>query len=160
MAAIVLNPDLYTKPPKTAIPGARKVYRSMAVTAAQLLTTNIFAIGVLPAGHRLSDLKLELSRIDSQTSPDLTINVGILNCYYNTSPNPNISSPALNSPLLISAAALVSPALWAQPGTTLTLGISQSPDPVNDQIIAAQTVTSPGVAAAGTIAISYTIDID
>ena len=155
---IVMNPNLYTKPPKTAIPGARRIYEEMAITPSQTATTNIFALAVLPAGHRLHDLIVESTDMDSATSA--AINVGFLNCYYNTSPNPNISSPALNSPLLISASTIPQAGGYARSGATLTPIHSQSPDPANDQIVAVQFSASPGTPTSGTIGVSFIIDFD
>ena len=155
---IVLNPKLYTDPPKTAIPGARRVYRSMAVTAAQLSPANIFAIAVLPAGHRLGDFVIESTDIDTFAS--MTLNVGLLNCYYSSSPNPNIASPALASPLIISASTVGQAGGYARPGSTLTPMTSQDVDASNDRIVAVQVVSPAGSPAAGTIAVSFDIDID
>ena len=80
---IKYNPDLYTNPPKTAIPGARIDYREMDLVVGDLITTQILAIGILPAGHRLLNLELESADLDSHTTPTITITVGLLNHYYN-----------------------------------------------------------------------------
>lgn len=74
--------DIYTNPPKSAVPGARWDHREYDVLTTDLVTTHILAIGVLPAGHRLLDLKLEVAILDSHTTPTLTITVGLLNNYY------------------------------------------------------------------------------
>jgi hypothetical protein len=75
-------PDLYTNPPKTAIPGARVDYRAIDLLTTDLITTQIIALGILPAGHRLMDLKIEAADLDSHTTPTITITVGLLNHYY------------------------------------------------------------------------------
>jgi hypothetical protein len=76
-------PDFYTNPPKSAVPGARVDYREISLLTTDLITTQIIALGILPAGHRLLDLKLESSDLDSHTTPTITITVGLLNHYYN-----------------------------------------------------------------------------
>jgi hypothetical protein len=81
MATVIYAPDFYTNPPKTAIPGARNAARTYKWAAADQLTTNILALGILPAGHRLMSLALECSDMDSATSHALS--VGLLNSYYN-----------------------------------------------------------------------------
>jgi hypothetical protein len=75
--------DIYTNPPKSAVPGARYDYREIAVLAADLISTQVLAMGVLPAGHRLLNLELEAGALDSHTTPTLTITVGLLNNYFN-----------------------------------------------------------------------------
>ncbi|PKN36682.1 MAG: hypothetical protein CVU62_13190 [Deltaproteobacteria bacterium HGW-Deltaproteobacteria-2] len=79
-----LAPDLYTKPPKTAIGGARADFRSMELTKAQVEVTAannaIIALAVLPAGHRLHGLYVECD--DLSEGADIVFNVGILNTYY------------------------------------------------------------------------------
>lgn len=75
-------PTLYSKPPKAGVPGLSYDYRTMEVLAADVeSTTQILALGVLPAGHRLLDAFIECDDLDSATT--LTISVGILNTYYN-----------------------------------------------------------------------------
>jgi hypothetical protein len=78
---VKLAPDLYTNPPKTAICGARVDYREINLATTDLITTQIIALGILPAGHRLMDLQLECGDMDSGAG--LTITVGLLNSYYN-----------------------------------------------------------------------------
>uniref|UniRef100_A0A6M3IDC5 Uncharacterized protein n=1 Tax=viral metagenome TaxID=1070528 RepID=A0A6M3IDC5_9ZZZZ len=92
--AIVYAPDLYTKPPVTSIGGAMRDFRRMTVTAAQLITTNIFALGILPANHRLTDLQLEVPDLEA-SGGTTTVTVGILNNYYNT-PDASTDDPGFN----------------------------------------------------------------
>jgi hypothetical protein len=81
-----LAPDLYTNPPKTGIPGARWDYRQISLLTTDLVTTQLVAIGILPAGHRLMDAFLESAALDSNQTTTITITVGVLNTYYNESP--------------------------------------------------------------------------
>ena len=81
MATIIIAPDLYSNPAKSAIPGSRRDYRAYTWAAANQLTTVIIALGILPAYHRLSGLELECADMDSGSSHALS--VGLLNSYYN-----------------------------------------------------------------------------
>src|SRR3989304_1774483 len=80
--ALILCPDLYTKPPKSAIPGARIDRRTIALTTAQVANSNIVALGVLPAGCRLHGFYLESDDLDSGANT-ITLDLGVLNTYYN-----------------------------------------------------------------------------
>jgi len=90
-----IAPDLYTKPPKTAESGARWDYRSIALATTDMITTQIVALGVLPAGHRLMDYFLESDDIDEATSAAIT--VGILNTYYGEAEASATNAAAYNS---------------------------------------------------------------
>jgi hypothetical protein len=81
MATVIIAPDLYSNPPKSAVPGSRKDFRSYAWPAATQTTGYVLALGILPAYHRLSALELECSDMDSGTTH--AISVGLLNSYYN-----------------------------------------------------------------------------
>ena len=81
MATVVIAPDLYNNPAKSAIPGSRRDFRYYAWAVANQLTTVIIALGILPALHRLSALDIECSDMDSGSSH--TLSVGLLNSYYN-----------------------------------------------------------------------------
>ncbi len=84
MATLVLAPDLYTAPPKTAIPGSRVDYREISLTAAQCVSTNIIALGVIPANHRLLGGALDVGNaMDTNGTTTATFQIGILNSYYN-----------------------------------------------------------------------------
>ena len=83
MTNVLVNcPDLYTAPPKLAIPGARWDVRKMALTVIQEVTTYIFALGVLPAGHILLDAFLESTDMDNGGTA-AALDVGVVNSYYN-----------------------------------------------------------------------------
>ena len=76
-----LAPDLYTNPPKTSIPGARYDIRKVALLTTDLITTQLVAIGILPAGHRLADAFIESDQLDSNLTTTITVTVGVLNTY-------------------------------------------------------------------------------
>ena len=80
MATVIIAPDLYTNPPKLAMPGTRRDFRSYSWASADQLAANVIALGILPAGHRLTDLVLECAKLDGGSSHALS--VGLLNSYY------------------------------------------------------------------------------
>lgn len=160
-------PDLYTNPPKTAIPGARVDYRDISLLTTDLITTQIIALGILPAGHRLMNLELESDALDSG-SDTITVTVGILNSYYNQ-PVASVADPGWDdgtSPVLatgydiIQASNIARAGGRAQPTATLdftrTIGVDHS----NDRIIGVGFPAAPNTAAAGHLAIICTIDED
>ncbi len=173
MATLVKAPDLYTKPPKNADAGARWDYREFDLTAAQMVSTNIFAISVLPAGHRLMDFFLESEYIDTMASA--TITVGILNTYYDeveaaATHTADYDSGGVTdvgtSPALVSGHNLITAATVGQAGgrpvktTTLNFSYDIGVDKSKDRIIAFQFVADPGTAAAGLIGVGICIDQD
>ena len=79
--ALILAPDLYTKPPLAPIPGARWDVRNIAITTAQLVNTNIIALIPFPALCNAIAFFLETGALD--TGNTMTLAVGILNSYYN-----------------------------------------------------------------------------
>jgi hypothetical protein len=84
LATITINPLVFSRPAITPIPGARIVRYSFIPTAAQMTATNGLVIGVLPAGCRLMDAKVEIGDIDTGTA--VTWAMGILNSYLNEQP--------------------------------------------------------------------------
>src|SRR5271169_1798395 len=95
MATLVLAPDLYTAPPKTAIPGSRVDYREIPLTAAQCVSTNIVALGVIPANHRLMGGAIEVANaMDQNATTTAKFALGILNSYYNA-PTPTAGTTAV-----------------------------------------------------------------
>jgi hypothetical protein len=126
----------------------------MTPTAAQLITTNIFAMAVLPAGHRMSNFILYSAVLDTGSPLAPTWNVGILNSYYNTALD---SSPQLSSNSLMAASTVSQAGGWAAPGATvkpeMDLGTS-----LYDRIVAMQLAAAPTTAASGKIAVAFTID--
>lgn len=180
-------PDLYTNPPKTGIPGLRCDVRSMAVTAAQLVTTNIFVLGILPAGHKLVDWFLETTDLD--TGASAVIDVGVCNWYYrhnvstatalstdnygNATNNPNVSisgtttttvADTTQTPVLVSGSNLITGATTGQAGgraaKTASLNVTQvvGIDYKNDRLIGINFTTAPQTAAAGTLTLGLFID--
>jgi hypothetical protein len=81
MASIIIAPELYSRPPINAMPGARVDVRSYTWAAADQVATNVVALGILPAYHWLANLFLETADMDSGSSH--TVSVGLLNSYYN-----------------------------------------------------------------------------
>ena len=171
--------DLYTNPPKTAIPGARKDVRSITLATTDLITTQIVALAVLPAGHMLTDFVLESGSLDSNGTTTVTVSVGILNTYYNQAPatasvaanyNPITYDSAGNAIYSESPAtdqnAATAPALVANhniftastvcqaggrvyPASAFTRYIGV--DKTRDRIIALQFAVAPATAQAGTV---------
>lgn len=168
-----IAPDLYTKPPKSAVGGARYDYRSIALATTDMVTTQIVALGVLPAGHRLMDYFLESTDIDSATSAALT--VGILNTYYGEEEAAAANAAAYSSggatntatePELVSGQNLVTASNVGQAGgratKTATLDFTKDigVDSSKDRIVAVQFSTAPGTPVAGTIGLGLLIDQD
>ena len=168
-----IAPDLYTKPPKTAESGARWDYRSIALATTDMITTQIVALGVLPAGHRLMDYFLESDDIDKATSAAIT--VGILNTYYGEAEASATNAAAYNSggatntdtePKLVTGQDLVTASDVGQAGgraaKTSTLHFTEDigVDYSKDRIVALQFSTAPGTPAAGTVGLGLCIDQD
>jgi hypothetical protein len=179
--------DLYTKPPLNALGGARLVYRKIALATTDLITTQLIALAVLPAGHRLVNAFLEVTDMDS--SSGMTISVGILNTYYGeaaagdvgvrlTQPTSAAQAAAAYSsggatntasaPALVSGQNLITSSGLGPTGgrvgldntTPLTPSYSIGVDKVLDRIVAVQFPVAPGGAVAGTLALGLTIDRD
>ena len=185
MTNVLVNcPDLYTAPPKLAIPGARWDVRKMALTVAQEVTTNIFALGVLPAGHILLDAFLESTDMDNGGTA-AALDVGVVNSYYNRiiEASPHNYGNATNEPnvcvttnttgtvadttataVIVSGQKFISANAVAQAGgrckpdagsaLTQIVGV----DYKNDRIIGVQFSTAPGTAAVGTLTLGLLID--
>ena len=172
MATLKLNPSLYTSPPKTAIPGARVVYTSMAVATTDMVTTQLIAMAVLPAGHRLMNCALECTDLDTNATAAVTVSVGILNTYYNQAAASATVAAAYNSggqtnvgttPALVSGQNIFTDTTTLQAGgrnNSPTLGFTTAigVDNIYDRIVAFQPTAVPGTATAGTIALIMTID--
>lgn len=69
--------DFLNKPAKSAIPGARLDFRTIELATTDLITTQIIALGIIPASHRLLDFYIETDDLDSGSQ--VTITVGTLN---------------------------------------------------------------------------------
>jgi len=174
---VTYAPDLYSSPPKNAMPGARLEYREMAIGTTEMLTTIIFALGILPVGHRLTHFRVECTDMDSGSSA--TLDVGLLNSYYNeklasashagwdagASPalvnafdNSAITGTTIN--LLLSASTLPQAGGWVEPAATNPYSHMIGVDPTHDRIIAAQFKAAPGTAVDGTLAFIVGMDWD
>lgn len=188
--AITIAPTLYTKPPKTAMPGARFDFRQMEVTKAQLEVTaannSILAVGVLPAGHRLMGLFVEVDALS--TGADLVFDVGILNSYYNE-PEANVAagdvgfdagtvprlatgnvtladasviaySNIMTGCIVGQSSAAGRVALDTATAALLPSLVGVGVDPFHDRIIAIDITTEAGTGIAGTVAIGALYDMD
>lgn len=168
--SLILAADLYSKPPKTAV-GPNTNYRSHALTEAQNVTGNIIALGILPARHRLLDLRLEVDSLDTGTA--LVLNVGILNTYLGeavasaTDAATYASGGATNTgtaPALVSGHNAISSSTIGRSSAVGSGGISAAVNASNaigvdndrNRIIAVEIGTGSTTDVAGDIAISYT----
>jgi hypothetical protein len=175
-----LAPDLYTNPAKTAIPGARFDYRSMAVTAAQAqyaaANNGILCLGILPAMHRLLSLFIESDGLD--TGSTIVADVGILNTYWGlaaatatvvgfdtgTVPRLATGSVTLTDGTVIAYGNILTGTTVLRTGggradtLVLPLSVNVGFDPFHDRIIAVNITTAAGTGAAGHVALGYCID--
>ncbi len=170
--ALILAPDLYTNAAKTAIPGARADHRYMSLTTAQIVNGNIIALGILPANHKLTSLAIESDALD--TGNTATVDVGILNTYYDQQQAGSSAQPAAtyNSggatdtgvvPALVSGQNVftgdtIVRAGGRQGAATLAFTNAIGVDSKKDRIIAAKISASVGTAQAGKLGIVYTVD--
>lgn len=143
-------PDFFTRPARTAPEGAQFDYRSMAVVAADLVATQLLALAVLPAGHRLISAELESSDLDTDETPAITASLGILNSNYGAVLD---DAPALASGKNILTASTICQA-GGRATPTLAFTEAVGVDYVNDRIIALQFPTPPDAAAeSGTVGV-------
>jgi hypothetical protein len=179
MATAKLATDLYTKPAMNAIGGARWEYRTYSMAAADMVTTNVFALAPFPAGHRLVDAFVECTDIDSATSA--AFDVGILNSYFGDA-FPTVAKPAAYSVNgltdtgtvsgLVSGGNLFSAITIGQAGGRARLGMSAAStytltpsysigvSEYKDRIVALQFTTNPGTAVAGYVTIGLCFERD
>jgi hypothetical protein len=179
---VKIAPDLYSNPPKTGIPGARYDYRSVSLATTDLITTQIIALGILPAGHRLMDYFFESGVLD--TSTGLTVTIGVLNSYYgeqlagtsglrlttgvtqaaaaynSNSVTDTTASPVLVTGLNLLTADTASVRSGGRAAKTATLKFSTDIgiDTKFDRIIAVQFPAAPTAAQAGTIGLGLLVD--
>jgi hypothetical protein len=161
--------SLYTKPPKTGV-GPNRDYRTHALTAAQNVTGDIVALGILPAGHRLHDLRLEVDPLDTGTA--IILDVGILNTYYNEAEAAVGAAADYDSggqtdtgtaPALVSGHNIITGATIGRSSADGTGGITVTEipshaigvDTTKDRIIAVKIATQATTAIAGDISIVY-----
>ncbi len=165
-----LAPDLYTAPPVNAVPGSRMVYRSIELLTTDLITTQLIALSVLPAGHRLMGAVLESDDLDTG-GPTVTVSVGILNTYYNQAAATTSVPAAYNSggatntgtaPALVSGQNIFTASTVSQAGgrvypslaCTTAIGVDEE----KDRIVAVQFPAAPTTPAAGTLSLILFID--
>lgn len=154
----------------TPIPGARVDTRSYEATAADLaLTTQIIAMGLIPAGQRVVDFALEADDLDDATA--LTITVGVLNVvgqgtkYVESAALAVPDSPEVvmgTTPTLVSGKNLITANTIGQTGGraysalafTEAIGVNHD----YDRVVGVQFPAGAGTAAAGTIRLILTLD--
>lgn len=146
---VKLAANLYTKPPKSAPEGAQMDYRSVSLATTDLITTQIVALGVLPAGHRLDFCALESSDLDSNVSKKITGSLGILNSDYgdalDDAPDLESGKNIFTDSTVFQAGGRVYPAL----ACSSAVGV----DNTKDRIIALLFTAAPATAKAGTVGI-------
>jgi hypothetical protein len=182
-----IAPDLYSKPPVAAYGGARQVFRSVSLLTTDLVTTQLIALGVLPAGHRLGAFFVESEDLDTHTTPTITLDIGILNTYYNEAEAASGAAADYNNqddstqsggqatttntgtePALVTGHNLATASTICQAGgrltgpypTTLTPAYDIGVDSAKDRIIAIAFSTVPATATTGVLGIGFTIDQD
>ena len=170
MSTLKIAPDLYAQPAKSPISGARYDYREISLLAADLITTQIVALAILPAGCRLLDAFIESGDLDSG-SPAITVNVGILNTYYNKKEASVAAPAAYNSggvtdtgvtPALVSGQNLFTSEAVSQAGGRANMSLAAchaiGVDYNNDRIIAVQLAIAPATAQAGFLGVGVLFD--
>jgi hypothetical protein len=146
---VKIAPDLYSKPPKSAPEGAQLDYRSIALATTDLVTTQLLALGILPAGHRLDIFGLESSDLDTNATPTITVSVGILNSNYGEAVD---ATPALESGMNILTDSTICQA-GGRATPTLAFSKAIGIDETNDRIIALQFTNAPATGTSGTVGI-------
>lgn len=182
-----IAPELYSKMPKAAYGGARQVFRSISLLTTDLVTTQLIALGVLPAGHRLGAFFVESDDLDTGTTPTITLDIGILNTYWGEAAASSSNAADYNNatgrteeggadtqtdtgtaPALVTGHNLVTASTICQAGgrltgpypTTLSPSYDIGVDSDKDRIIAVQFSAAPDTATTGVLGIAYTIDQD
>jgi hypothetical protein len=177
-----VSTDLYTKPGLNALGGARWSYRTIALLTTDLITTQIYAFNILPAGHRLVNAFVETASLDSGgTAAALCFSIGILNTYFGQAAATAAIPAAYSSggvtdtsvdPQLVSGQNLMTTLTVGQAGGRVGLGVTTATtmtlkpmtaigvDKVKDRIIAFQVTTLPNVALAGSLTLAIEIDRD
>ena len=173
---LIIGTNLFTAPGLEATPGSRQDHRVFALTTSQMLATNIFAIGILPARHILTHAILEVDAFDGAGGAG-ALNVGILNGYVSApfypgqtvgqgavyaSGNPVVTDtttyPVLVAGQLIFSADVTDKGGGRNANPTQKFTQSIGVDLNNDRIIAAQFSTVPTTAANGNLGLVLFID--
>jgi hypothetical protein len=158
--SLKLAADLFSKPPKVGEDGLISDYRTVEMATTDLVTTQIYAVGVIPAGHRVHQFAVECDDLDTGTA--MVFSVGVLNALYDgrkstdgldaDSPEVLITSASYTA-ALVSGMNLLTASTLGQTGgrADAALGIANAIGAVDyDRIIAVEINTAPGTAAAGT----------
>lgn len=173
--------DLYSKPGLNAIGGARWCFRTIELATTDLVSTQLVALSILPAGHRLMDAFVDTDKLDNGgTAAAITMSVGILNTYYGEAEASATNAAAYSSggatdtgtaPALVSGQNIMTSVTAAQAGGRAVAGLSGanmslSPsnaigvDKTKDRIVAVQFPVAPNTALAGTLSLAILIDRD
>lgn len=141
--------ELYIKPPRSAPEGAQFDHRSVELEATDLITTQLVALAVLPAGHKLVSLALESDALDSNVSKTITGSLGILNSDYgdalDDAPDLESGKNIFTESTVFQSGGRVYPAL----AFTDAIGV----DNTKDRIIALKFTAAPATAAAGGVGV-------
>lgn len=113
------------------------------VTAAQLVAGNIFDIGILPAGHTVIDAMLLPTDLDTNGTPTITLDVGIMSGFVG-----DTTSVRTSGAEIFAASNAAQTGAVARP--TLPSAFTIVAEPVN-RSIGVKVVTGPATAAAGRI---------
>jgi hypothetical protein len=73
--------NLWVKPALNAIGGARMEHRTVSLLTTDEVTSQIYALAILPADHAIIDMYIESAALDSSPTLAAVANVGILNAY-------------------------------------------------------------------------------
>ena len=163
-----IAPDLYSNQPRTAIPGARHDFRKIALLTTDEITTQIIALGILPAGHRLNGVVVECDQLDTLTT--MTMNVGILNAYYDTPTtygayNSGGVADTTATPVLVAGQNILTASTIGQTGgrasaATLAFTSAIGVDNTKDRIVGIQFPAAGSGVKAGNLYLGLTIDED
>lgn len=113
------------------------------VTAAQLVAGNIFDIGILPAGHTVVDAILMPTDLDTNGTPTVTLDVGIMSGFIGDVTSVRTSGAEI---FAASTAAQTGAVTRATLRTAFTI-----PAAGTNRSIGVKVVTAPATAAAGRI---------
>lgn len=142
--AVITPADWNAKPAPTPIQMGH-IFRTIELTAAQVVQNNLVKLALLPAGYRIVDLILESDDLDSHGTPTATISVGILN---------STGDDLTANMTMITASTIPQGGGQARVGTKSleTIGTSTS-----DRTVIAKFVAAVATAAAGGLTVSMIV---
>lgn len=119
------------------------------VTAAQLAAGNIFDIGILPAGHTVVDALLAPDDLDTNGTPAVTLDVGVMSGFIG-----DITSVRTSGAEIFAASNAAQTGAIARPTLRSAFTI---PAAATNRSIGVKVVTAPATAAAGRIRLTLQI---